>query len=96
MSTRTVDLAPVLAGDVSDRAFRLYRHLVLDSRSHWDTLQAVADACNLTNHQARWPLAELRSRAMVESRRANEMGNHGRKTWRTYARIAEANSGAAA
>lgn len=86
MSSRTVDIAPALAGGISDRAFRLYCYLVLYSRD-WVTVQDAADACSLTNHQAREPLSELREAGMVESRRVYEMGAHGRKTWHTHFRL---------
>ena len=86
MSSRTIDFAPALAGGISDRAFRLYCYLVLYSRG-WVTVQAAADACSLTNHQAREPLSELREASMVESRRVYEMGAQGRKTWHTHFRL---------
>ncbi|MFD3514931.1 hypothetical protein [Streptomyces sp. NPDC058657] len=87
MFTRTADIVPALAEDISDRAFRLYCHLVLDSRDTWITVQDLADACNVTNHQARKPLAELRGAGMAESRRVYEMGAQGRKTWHTHFRL---------
>ncbi|MGG2460106.1 FaeA/PapI family transcriptional regulator [Streptomyces sp. RGM 3693] len=86
MSSRTVDIAPALGGDISDRAFRLYCYLVLYSRG-WVRVQDAADACSLTNHQAREPLSELREAGMVESQRVYEMGAHGRKTWHTHFRL---------
>ncbi|MEU1311076.1 hypothetical protein ABZ419_19600 [Streptomyces cinnamoneus] len=96
MSTHT-HIAPALAEGISDRAFRLYCYLVLESDGGWVTVQDAADACNLTNHQAREPLSELRKEGMAESRRVYEMGSHGRKTWHTYFRLPhETVSGAAA
>ncbi|WP_413100933.1 hypothetical protein [Streptomyces sp. Inha503] len=92
MSTRTVDVAPVLAGGISDRAFRLYCYLVLYSRGCWVTVQDAADACGLTNHQAREPLSELREAGLAESQRVYEKGDHGRKTWHTYFRLVETTS----
>ncbi|MBT2395268.1 hypothetical protein [Streptomyces sp. ISL-100] len=86
MSSRTVDIAPALGGKLSDRAFRLYCYLVLFGQD-WVTVQDAADACSLTNHQAREPLSELREAGMVESRRVYEMGSHGRKTWHTHFRL---------
>ncbi|MER5301285.1 hypothetical protein ABT039_17685 [Streptomyces lasiicapitis] len=86
MSTQT-SIAPALAGGISDRAFRLYCYLALRSDGGWVTVQDAADACNLTNHQAREPLSELRKEGMAESRRVYEMGAHGRKTWHTYFRL---------
>ncbi|MFI1012686.1 hypothetical protein [Streptomyces sp. NPDC020965] len=89
-------IPPALAGGISDRAFRLYCYLVLESDGDWATVQAAADACNLTNHQAREPLSELRAEGMVESRRVYEMGVHGRKTWHTHFRLSHESSEAAA
>lgn len=89
MSTRTVDIAPALAGGISDRAFRLYCCLVLYSRGSWSTVQDLSESCNLTNHQAREPLSELREAGMVESQRVYEMGAHGRKTWHTHFRLTQ-------
>ncbi|GGW95378.1 hypothetical protein GCM10010341_15750 [Streptomyces noursei] len=86
MSSKTVDFAPALAGGMSDRAFRLYCYLLHYSRG-WVTVQEAADACSLTNHQAREPLSELRKEGIVESRRVYEMGAHGRKTWHTHFRL---------
>ncbi|MFE0058641.1 hypothetical protein [Streptomyces sp. NPDC059003] len=80
-------IAPAVAGEISDRAFRLYCYLVLESDGGWVTVQDVADGCNLTNHQAREPLSELRGAGMAESRRVYEMGTHGRKTWHTHFRL---------
>ncbi|MFI1201592.1 FaeA/PapI family transcriptional regulator [Streptomyces sp. NPDC020883] len=87
MSSRTVDIAPALAGGISDRAFRLYCYFLHYSRGGWVTVQEAANACSLTNHQAREPLSELRAEGMVESRRVYEMGAHGRKTWHTHFRL---------
>lgn len=95
MSTCT-EIAPALAGGISDRAFRLYCYLVLASDGGWVTVQDAADACNLTNHQAREPLSELREAAMAESRRVYEMGAHGRKTWHTHFRLLQETSSEAA
>ena len=96
MSTRT-NHVPALAEGISDRAFRLYCYLVLESDGGWVTVQDAADACNLTNHQAREPLSELRDACMAESRRVYEMGAHGRKTWHTHFRLPhETASGATA
>ncbi|MFD7334950.1 hypothetical protein ACFV98_02955 [Streptomyces violascens] len=95
MSSQT-DIAPALAGGISDRAFRLYCYLVLESDGDWVTVQDAADACNLTNHQAREPLSELREALMAESRRVYEMGVHGRKTWHTHFRLQETTCEAAA
>ncbi|NGO67874.1 hypothetical protein [Streptomyces boncukensis] len=96
MSSHT-DIAPALAGRISDRAFRLYCFLVLRSKGGWVTVQDAAYACNLTNHQAREPFSELRVAGMAESRRVYETGAHGRKTWHTHFRLTpEANSEAAA
>ncbi|MEW1700126.1 MULTISPECIES: hypothetical protein [unclassified Streptomyces] len=53
----------------------------------WVTVQDVADACALTNHQARAPLSDLRKARMAESRRVYELGSHGRKTWHTHFRV---------
>ncbi|MCX4677589.1 hypothetical protein OG413_20165 [Streptomyces sp. NBC_01433] len=86
MST-DIAIAPALAGGISDRSFRLYCYLVLQSDGEWVTVQDAADACNLTNHQAREPLAGLREAGMVESRRVYEMGVRGRKTWHTHFRL---------
>ncbi|MEU8911815.1 hypothetical protein [Streptomyces nigrescens] len=80
-------ISPALAGGISDRAFRLYCYLVLEGDGGWATVQDAADACNLTNHQSREPLSELRKAGMVESRRVYEMGAHGRKTWHVYFRL---------
>lgn len=88
--------APALAGGISDRAFRLYCYLVLESDGDWITVQGAADACNLTNHQAREPFSELREAGMAESRRVYEMGDHGRKTWHTHFRLPVTTSEAAA
>ncbi|MFG2141812.1 hypothetical protein [Streptomyces sp. NPDC048650] len=96
MSTRTVDIAPALAGGTSDRAFRLYCYLVLYSRGGWVTVQDLSDACNLTNHQARGPLSELRAACMVESQRVYEMGALGRKTWHTHFRLPQETTSEAA
>ncbi|MGI5337638.1 hypothetical protein ACQEVS_09705 [Streptomyces sp. CA-181903] len=96
MSTRT-HLAPALAEGISDRAFRLYCYLVLESDGEWVTVQDAADACNLTNHQSRGPLSELRKQGMAESRRVYEMGRLGRRTWHTHFRLPqETVNGAAA
>ncbi|MFG2865434.1 FaeA/PapI family transcriptional regulator [Streptomyces sioyaensis] len=95
MSTHT-DIGPARAGGISDRAFRLYCYLALESDGGWVGVQDAADACNLTNHQAREPLSELRKEGMVESQRVYEMGAHGRKTWHTYFRLPLETSEAAA
>ncbi|AKN68781.1 hypothetical protein QR97_02260 [Streptomyces sp. PBH53] len=89
MSTRDVDLVPALAGGISDRAFRLYTYLVLYSGGDWVSVEDLAHFCNLTNHQAREPLTELRHAGMAESKREYVMGEHGRKTWRTSYRLVQ-------
>lgn len=96
MPSTTVDIKPALAGDISDRAFRLYCYLVLYSRGDWVGVQDAADACSLTNHQAREPLSELRSADMIESQRVYEMGAQGRKTWHTYFRLRQETASEAA
>ncbi|MEU8540925.1 hypothetical protein AB0C52_13210 [Streptomyces sp. NPDC048717] len=96
MSSHT-RIAPALAEGISDRAFRLYCFLVLAGGNQWVTVQDAADACALTNHQARKPLSDLRKATMVESRRVYELGSHGRKTWHTHFRtIQERTNGVAA
>ncbi|WP_435059433.1 hypothetical protein [Streptomyces sp. bgisy060] len=90
-------IVPVLAEGITDRAFRLYCFLALKTRGEWVTVQEVADACALTNHEARKPLSDLRRANMAESRRVYELGNHGRKTWHTRFRtVQDQMSGAAA
>ncbi|MFE3139607.1 hypothetical protein [Streptomyces scopuliridis] len=95
MPTHT-HITPALAGGITDRAFRLYCYLVLESDGDWVTVQDAADACNLTNHQAREPLSELREAGMAESRRVYEMGAHGRKTWHTHFRLPQETTSEAA
>ncbi|MFZ3557233.1 hypothetical protein [Streptomyces sp. BH055] len=89
-------IKPALATGISDRAFRLFCVLVLHTDGEWVRVQDVADDCNLTNHQVRAPLAELRKADMVESRRVYEQGSQGRPTWHTHFRLAPATNSEAA
>ncbi|MEU9699570.1 hypothetical protein [Streptomyces sp. NPDC047981] len=89
-------ITPALGEGISDRAFRLYCFLVLEGGGRWVTVQDAADACALTNHQARKPLSDLRKARMAESRRVYEMGSHGRKTWHTHFRTMDQVNGVAA
>ncbi|MGW1275472.1 hypothetical protein ACWD4V_00750 [Streptomyces tsukubensis] len=88
-------VGPARAGGISDRAFRLYFHLALQTDGAWISFQSTADACNLSNHQIREPFAELRRVGMAESRRVYETAAGGSKTWRTYVRSQQANGAAA-
>lgn len=88
-------ITPALDQGISDRAFRLFCFLVLEG-GRWVTVQDAADACALTNHQARKPLSDLRKAKMAESRRVYELGSHGRKTWHTHFRTVDQANGAAA
>lgn len=87
--TQQTAVDPALAADISDRAFRLYLVLVLRTSGEWKSIPWLAAERGLTSHQVRFPLAELRDSAMVETKRVYETGEHGRKTWHTYVRIPE-------
>lgn len=83
-----------LATDISDRAFRLYCVLVLRTAGQWTPLNAMAEGCGLTNHEARRPLAELLQARLAVKKRVYVTGTTGRKTWQTRVRLAEDTTGA--
>ncbi|MCX4976420.1 MULTISPECIES: hypothetical protein [unclassified Streptomyces] len=90
MTALRTPLDQVLASDISDRAFRLYAALVLNTSGGWVALADIADRAALNSHEARGPLAELSSAGLAEKNR--RWISH-LKTHRAYVRLFDATSG---
>jgi hypothetical protein len=89
MATPTDVLAPALASSisVSDRAFRIFYALAAEMDPGWVRVASVAKQIEMTSHQIRLPLAELREKRITTQERRYETGETGRKTWHTYVRL---------
>ncbi|RZU28189.1 hypothetical protein EV284_6355 [Streptomyces sp. BK022] len=92
MAIPTSTITPVLASDISDRAFRLYVVLALRPDNDWISCQDVATAVGMKSHEIRMPLAELRRVGLAERERRYERHSKNRKTWHTYVRLLPAST----
>ncbi|MFC9280943.1 hypothetical protein [Streptomyces collinus] len=94
MATPTDTHAPALASSisVSDRAFRIFFALATEMDRGWVRVSSVASQLDMTSHQIRLPLAELRDAGITTHERRYETGDTGRKTWHTYVRLVDDNA----
>ncbi|MEU3200922.1 hypothetical protein [Streptomyces sp. NPDC006996] len=92
MATPTDVMKPALASGISDRAFRILYVLAVDMERGWVPLSSVAERLEMTSHQIRLPVSELRAAGLIEHDRRYERGSTGRPTWRTYARLVDDNA----
>ncbi|MEE1764436.1 hypothetical protein [Streptomyces sp. SP18BB07] len=92
MATPTDVLAPALASDISDRAFRVLHVLALHTDGGWTAVPVVAAKLGMKPHQVRGALAELCTERLAEKDRRYELGDTGRKTWHTYFRLVDDNA----
>ncbi|MFF8789246.1 hypothetical protein [Streptomyces sp. NPDC015125] len=98
MATPTDLHAPALASSisVSDRAFRILYALATEMDRGWVPVSSVAEQLEMTSHQIRLPLTELREAGITDHERRYEVGDTGRKTWHTYVRLVGDNASEAA
>ncbi|MGW2496285.1 hypothetical protein ACWCV2_17505 [Streptomyces pseudogriseolus] len=91
MATPTAVHTPALASStsISDRAFRVFYALAMELEQGWVPVPRIAAQLNMTSHQIRLPLAELRAAGIVERERRYEKGATGRPTWHTYIRLTD-------
>lgn len=80
---------------LSDRAHRVLFALDLHPKGEWVETPSICNVLGLSSHEVRYALAQLREAGRVERERRPARTQDGRKTYRTFFRLADQSNGEA-